>query len=265
MKKIKTRRPRGSAANHDDCNTVVDASLSVKPGELIEQPDTGGWFKAKRFTGMPDLVKKHRSAFMVAYMLAYRARWNPDALNPYDLEIGEAVCDYENWGYTRQEFRTGKEALEELGFATFRTTSKSTSNGTVGRLVNTELFSVFALLDNQQPNHVLRAIRAKETLTDSGTGVFSQARKHPLCKKADKPRSLQEIFDYAANREGEDLSEGDLWDLVDRFAYFNNSKGWHIKGEPIRNWKRAFDRFDEDCNTGNGVNSVPADWEPCIE
>jgi hypothetical protein len=91
---------------------------------------------------MPELIKQNRCAFIIAYALAYRARWNDDAFNPFRLKMGEAVCDYENWGLSEGEWRSGRSFLERHGYATFHTTNVGRRRVTVGRLVNTRLFSV---------------------------------------------------------------------------------------------------------------------------
>src|SRR3569833_3114020 len=109
---------------------------------------SAGWFKATRFAEMPQLVKSSRTAFIVAYAIAFRARWNDSAFNPFNLAPGEAVCDYVNWGLTEQEFRNGRDKLTAWGYATFRATNR----GTIGKLVDTRLFSVLPFDSNGQSN-----------------------------------------------------------------------------------------------------------------
>jgi hypothetical protein len=97
-----------------------------------------GWFKAIRYPDLPALVRTSRTAFLLAYLIAYRARWSQDSFNPLNLDIGEAAIDYENWGLTEQEFRTARKNLEKWKLAQFR----STRRGTIGKLIDTRLFSI---------------------------------------------------------------------------------------------------------------------------
>jgi hypothetical protein len=96
-----------------------------------------GWFKAIRYPDMPALVRISRTTFLLAYLIAYRARWSQESFNPLNLDIGEAAIDYENWGLTEQEFRTARKNLEKWNLARFR----STRRGTIGKLLDTRLFS----------------------------------------------------------------------------------------------------------------------------
>jgi len=116
-------------------------------------PNRGiGWFKALRYPDMPALVCKSRTAFLLAYLIAYRARWSQESFNPLNLDIGEAAIDYENWGLTEQEFRTARKNLEKWNIARFR----STRRGTIGKLLDTRLFSslpgVLSIRPHEQTN-----------------------------------------------------------------------------------------------------------------
>ena len=114
--------------------------------ELVSERRTG-WFQAMRFPDMPGLVRMKRNAFILAYLIAYRARWSA-GFNPLGLDLGEAAIDYENWGLSRQEFRTAQAFLEKNQLATFRPTSV----GTVGKLIDSRLFCVLPGDANQLPN-----------------------------------------------------------------------------------------------------------------
>lgn len=99
---------------------------------------------------MPAVIRTNRNAFIVAFIIAYRSRWNSE-FNPLGLPMGWAAIDYETWGLTRQEFRTARQILEKFNFATF----SSTKAGTVGKLNDTRLFEVVTTDDNnQQPNQM---------------------------------------------------------------------------------------------------------------
>lgn len=170
-----------------------------RPGRMVPDP---GWFKAMRFSQMPDLAKQSRTAFILAYALAFRARWNPSADNPYNLEIREAVCDYANWGLSEQEFKTAK--LEKASYATFRATSR----GTIGKLTTARLFSILPRESNEQssdiPRSDLRAdLRAesKGSLTRQGLSRSEQPVSafhfrffRSRCRKIAKKYELDPVF-----------------------------------------------------------------------
>jgi hypothetical protein len=133
---------RGTACLHAPTTPVNESHSGAPNGQV----NSTGWFRASRYPQMPELVKSSRTAFVLAYALAYRARWNDAAFNPFNLQPGEAICDYLNWGLSEQEFRNARDKLKEWGFATFRATNK----GTVGKLVDMRLFSVLLVESNEQ-------------------------------------------------------------------------------------------------------------------
>jgi hypothetical protein len=104
----------------------------------------GNWFKTFRSPDALELLEYSQNAFLLLYLIAYRARWR-DGISVDGLSQGEALLgDYENIGLTEQMYRTAKLVLEKCGFATFRTTNK----GTIARLINTRVFSI----SNDSPN-----------------------------------------------------------------------------------------------------------------
>lgn len=112
---------------------------------------SGGWFRAMRTPEAMEVIGANPLAYILAAIIGHRGRYNP-AFNRYGLKLGECLLgDYENYGMTRQEYRTAMRQLKEWGFATFRTTNK----GTVGKLIDTRLFSIFRTEANQQDNHRL--------------------------------------------------------------------------------------------------------------
>jgi len=86
-----------------------------------------------------EMIRTNHNAFVLAYVIAYRARWR-DGFNEHGLEQGEALGDHENYGMSEREYRTAKHQLAKWKFATFKATSK----GTIGKLVDTRLFSTSA-------------------------------------------------------------------------------------------------------------------------
>src|ERR1035437_5887251 len=114
----RSRAGRGESAAHPN-----DGALRAPPGTP--------WFTAIRSDDVLELIRAGRNAFILAYVIAYRARWK-DGFNRHGLEQGEALLgDFEAYGMTQQEYRTGKAQLAKWGFATFRATTR----GTAGKLL----------------------------------------------------------------------------------------------------------------------------------
>lgn len=108
-----------------------------------------GWFKAIRSEEALELIKASPNAFIIAAVIAYRARWRDTFHHHNTLELGEAMLgDCHSYGMTEQQYRTAKQKLTDWGFATFR----STNRGTIGKLTNTRLFSVLQETINDQNN-----------------------------------------------------------------------------------------------------------------
>ena len=94
------------------------------------------WFKSIRSTDALELIKVSPQAFTLAYVIAYRARYT-EGFNSDGLEQGEAMLgDHKNYGMSARQYRTAKQQLAKWRFATFKTTSR----GTLGKLVDTRLF-----------------------------------------------------------------------------------------------------------------------------
>jgi hypothetical protein len=107
-----------------------------------------GWFKATRSNDAIELIKMNPNAFVLAYIIASRARYT-NTFNAYALARGEAFLgDYKTYGMTEQQYRTAKEQLQKHNFATFRSTSK----GTIGKLMDTRLFDPLNISSNEQSN-----------------------------------------------------------------------------------------------------------------
>ena len=93
-----------------------------------------------------ELIRANPNAFVLLYVMAHRARWS-SGFNAEGLEPGESLLgDFESYGMTMREYRTAKQNLEKWKFATFKTTNK----GTVGKIINTRVFSILGEpFDNQ--------------------------------------------------------------------------------------------------------------------
>lgn len=134
-KPSRERVGRGVIANHPH-----DSALRPTPGTP--------WFTAVRSDEVMELILASRNAFILAYIIAYRARWK-DGFNRHGLDQGEAMLgDFEAYGMTEQEYRTAKAQLAEWNFATFKATGK----GTVAKLIDTRLFSLLPPERNDQNN-----------------------------------------------------------------------------------------------------------------
>ena len=104
-----------------------------------------------------EILNRNSNAFILLYFIAMRAWRGPDR-SPRDCDMCEALIgDYSKMGMTQQNYRTAKKHLEKMGFIT----TKSTSKGTVAKLVNTELFDPNFDSGNEQINgHLTNKQRA---------------------------------------------------------------------------------------------------------
>ncbi len=192
---------------------------------------------------MPQLVQASRTGFLLAFIIAYRSRWNGGAFNPLNLELGEAAVDYASWGLTRQEFRTALKFLEKHGLAT----SKSTTKGTVARLIGTRLFDVLPGEPNQQ------------TLTPTTTpATTNQEQKSGKSGKEKKKKAIRPVSPTEPGNSGRPFTDRELqsWaeknqlvcdresaNWVREWVWTNDEKGW----ENIRNYRTACKRYVERC------------------
>ncbi len=142
-----------------------------------------GWFKAVRGGDGLELIRANPNAFVLAFIIASRARYRP-GFHADGLQPGEAfVGDYENYGMSRQQYRTALAQLSRWQFATSRTTSR----GTIARLVDTRLFEVLPQAANHPVNHRvttgqpasnhlpttnknIRTYKNERTLNEAGSG-----------------------------------------------------------------------------------------------
>ncbi len=105
--------------------------------ESCEAP-AQGWFKAVRSPDADELIQANPLAFILAYIIARRARWH-GGFNRHGLEAGEAMLgDFENYGMTEKQYRTAKNLLEKGKFAAFKRANK----GTIAKLIDARLFSI---------------------------------------------------------------------------------------------------------------------------
>ena len=95
-----------------------------------------------------ELIRKNPNAYALAAVIANRARWR-EGFNADGLVQGEALLgDYDEYGMTRQKYRTALAQLCKWSFATAR----ATNEGTIARLTDTRLFDPLNLTGNQHDN-----------------------------------------------------------------------------------------------------------------
>ena len=118
-----------------------------------------------------EMLNKNPNAFILLYFIATRA-WRGPGMSPRDCDIGEALIgDSSRMGMTQQKYRTAKKHLENMGFIT----TKSTSKGTVAKLINTELFDPNFDFGNDQIN---------EQLTNKQRATNDQVTTNNNCNKS---------------------------------------------------------------------------------
>jgi hypothetical protein len=140
-----------------------------------------GWLKLMRTDAILDLIERSPLAFTLATIIALRAKFSPGHDPITNLDQGEAFLgDFKRCGMSRQQYRTAQKVLEKCGLATF----KSTSKGTIAKLVDIRLFDVLNVTAtnkatssqpaaNQRPT-TNKKVRRKEG-KNGGVGVYSSS------------------------------------------------------------------------------------------
>jgi hypothetical protein len=205
-----------------------------------------GWFKASRHGDAMELVKANPLALTLAWVIARRARWNPEAFNPHCLEMGEALLgDFEEYGMTRQQYRTTLANLQEWRFATIKPTTK----GTVARLLDSRLFSVLPVEANQQTNHQ-KSVKPTNELTIGATIGLTTNQELKSMRAEDLP-SQTHSAGGAGDGEQSNGRPGSLDDVLAhgatigknaaecrRFFAYWQARGWKLKNQlPCEDWK----------------------------
>ena len=123
-----------------------------------------GFLKVMRNEIGLNLAIHEPDAFKLLFIIAYRARRTPCKIT--GLDIGEAfIGDYLKCGLTERRYRTSKDKLAKLNFATFRTTNK----GTIAKIINTDIYDInYDEIDEQRDEQetskrrLTRILRMKE-------------------------------------------------------------------------------------------------------
>jgi len=98
---------------------------------------TTGFIKLNRGPETLELLSDS-NAFILLTVIALRARRTGE-LNIHNLKCGQALIgDYENYGLTRQQYRTAMKRLGQWGLAMF----KPTTRGTVARLADQRIYDI---------------------------------------------------------------------------------------------------------------------------
>lgn len=208
--------------------------------------DSNGWFKTTRGEAPWELLTAFPMAYLLACVIAHRARWS-DGFNRHGLALGEAFLgDYGAFGMTQQQYRTAKAQLEKHGFATF----KSTNKGTIGKLIDTRLFSTSLNAgneqNNEQPTSSQRAgnervttnkegkerIEGKE-ITSASPAPANSAPTEPKAPRAQFVKPTLEMVKLQFAKIGLPESE------AERFTAYYESNGWRVGRNPMANWAAA--------------------------
>ena len=126
-----------------------------------------------------EILKEHLETFTLLYFIAIRA-WRGPGISPRGRGIGEALIgDYLAMGMEETPYRTAKKNLKKMGFIT----TKSTSKGTIAKLINTELFDPNFDFGNDQINGQLtgkqRAANGQATTNNNCKNSNNWNKRHP--------------------------------------------------------------------------------------
>lgn len=213
-----------------------------------------GYFRAAYNPDSVQLIRQYPPAFILLFVIAFRARWKMDGFNPHKLRLGEAlVGDWANYGMSEQQYRTAKQKLEEWGFATFEPTP---SKGTIATLKKRTIFDFGPVHSNEPTN--TPATDESQASHGGATGEPRITKKEKNQKKGNegkngnlkdtvspksKPRFISSPpTDEEFTKYGEMMCYRD--DCISTCLERLKQRGWRdTKGQPVHNWQAYFDRF----------------------
>ena len=142
-----------------------------------------GWFRAMRSSEALELLKASPHAFNLAFVIAYRGQYR-DGFNRHDLALGESLLgDFKEYGMSERQYRTAKVQLAKWRFATFKTTNK----GTIGKLIDTRLFSIFRLeSDGQKDTQATGSRRTSD-------GQATDSRRLPRTEEQKNAKNIKNV------------------------------------------------------------------------
>lgn len=194
--------------------TVVfsDTSIISRPLNL----DNRGFVSTERFIKyIPNerslsLLAKYPNAFLLLVLVASRVRRTADPLG--ERQIGEAyIGDWESCGLTRQKYRTAlkilcdKQILEIVVNKKLvaKSTTKATTNGTVVKLISSDIWDLNINTINHQINH-------QPTISQPSANHKQEREEREEGKEKKKKKNIKEkpSIEKKPYREKVLLSEG---------------------------------------------------------
>ena len=161
-----------------------------------------------------ELLKKNQNAFILLYFIAIRA-WRGPGISPRGRGIGEALIgDYLAMGMEETPYRTAKKNLKKMGFIT----TKSTSKGTIAKLINTELFDPNFDFGNDQING---------QLTSKQRTANGQATTNNNCKNSNNWNKRERAHSQNENECNESIP--DQTEVIDHGKGGAAIPAWYCK------------------------------------
>lgn len=164
---------------------------------------------------MSGFIKYFRSdeaEFLLSYpaanhllqVMAFRARRTDHPMN--GLKAGQCLLgDHEAIGLTRQQYRSAMKRLEKLKLATFEGTNK----GTIGMLINSNIYDINQDEPNQQGNHQATIEGTTQGTTqgtiegtNEGTSRESVEKSLNTCSYVDSQNKRNQQGNHQATTEG---------------------------------------------------------------
>ena len=185
-----------------------------------------------------EILKKHYETFTLLYFIAMRA-WRGPGISPRGCRVGEALIgDYLAMGMEETPYRTAKKNLKKMGFIT----TKSTSKGTIAKLINTELFDPNFDFGNDQING---------QLTSKQRTANGQATTNNNCKNSNNWNKRERAPSQNENECNESIP--DQTEVIDHgkggaaipewyCKHYHEAKeirrSWHNGHGKLINWRR---------------------------
>lgn len=201
---------------------------------------SNGFFKATRHSDAEELLAANPLALVLAYVIARRAWWR-GGFSQHGLSAGEAMLgDHRRCGMSEQQYRTAKQLLRKGGFATFKTTNK----GTIGKLIDTRLFSVV----NGQANGQSNRQATDSQRTGNGQPTTNEEVKKGKNEKKERKEgdvspsirfqkpTLEEVKAAAAEKG---LPEEE----AEKFHNHYEANGWLVGRSPMKSWPHALNNW----------------------
>ncbi len=157
-----------------------------------------GFIKLMRTEKTRELMK-NADTFLLATVIAFRARRNSD-FNVFDLKVGESFLgDYENYGMTARRYRTAKDRLEKWSIATFRTTTR----GTIAKLCETGIYDINAdASDKQNDNQPTNKRRTDDKQATTNKNYKNEKKeKNGNCNPSFSPENKIKTYSQIRREE----------------------------------------------------------------